>query len=221
MRQTKNWFFILASLKKQVDMLRIFLAISLIAGAFGGQAVAAEFIDYGTSHQFMVPFADSSKGPLALHICGGNTFMIGVHVKDNKFACEDSFPFLYADGGDKFFYSIRYQSPAEIIPNAQRGSVQRYESHGMAACPPGTAMIGLHAARNVLACAPFSSTNPSDSMWALDLFVDAHTYRNVGGERLHTCPLGSVMVGIHDARDLLLCGSRSGFSGLLGPAEVR
>src|SRR3972149_3210552 len=92
MGQRENWIFILASLKKELNMLRIFLAISLIVGALGGQARAAEFIDpdHGTVHQIMVPFTDfRGEGPLTLHKCGGSSFMIGVHVKSNRFACED------------------------------------------------------------------------------------------------------------------------------------
>ena len=84
---------------------------------------------------------------------------------------------------------------------------ERYQSHEMAACPPGKAMVGLHAARNVLLCAPLQVS---------DLFVDSHTYRQPEGAatpifgsstgKMHACPKGSVMMGIHDARDLLLCG---------------
>jgi len=186
MRQTKNWFFILASLKKKVDMLRIFLAIFLIAGAFGGPAVADEFVDYGTQYQFKPPFADFlGQEPISLHICAGGSFMTGVHVKYNWFLCEDG----------KGWFGSTYR-PSELTANEMPGRKERYSSHGMAACPPGKAMVGLHADRNVLLCAPLKMT---------DLFIDADTQRDKMPV-MHACPKGSVMVGIHDAHNLLLCG---------------
>jgi hypothetical protein len=187
--QTKNLYLILNSLKREVGMFRGFLAIFLIAGAFGGQAGAGEFVDYGTQHQIMPPFADfmGDKGTevLALHICASGSFMTGVHVKYNRFLCED---------GLSSFRGGAY-SPSDIRTNLNPNKQPpvRYQSHGMAACPPGTAMVGLHAARNVLLCVPLQTT---------DWFIDANTARY----GMHACPQGSVMAGIHVGRNLLLCG---------------
>ncbi len=199
MHHIKNWFFILITWKKEVGKLQIFMASFLIAGALEGQAVAAEFIDpdNGTQYEIMVPFTDfQGKGPLTLHKCAGSSFMVGAHVKNNQFLCEDGVG----------WFGTAYQ-PSDLTTNAMPPKVfERYQSHGMAACPPGKAMVGLHAARNVLLCAPLQTT---------DWFVDSYTYRQPEGVTsflgplrgsMHTCPKGSVMVGIHDARDLYLCG---------------
>ena len=188
MRETKKWVFHAATLKNEVGMFRGFLAFFLIIGAFGGQAFAGEFIDYGTAYKIMVPFSDfmGDKGSevVGIHICAGGSFMTGVHVQENRFLCDDG----------RSWPRSGY-SPADIKTNVDPGrkGFHRYQSHGMAACPPGTAMIGLHAARNVLLCAPLPTT---------DWFVDPHTQR----QRMHACPEGSVMVGIHVGRNNFLCG---------------
>jgi len=182
---------------KMTIVTALFLVSALCVGF--GLAIATEFIDPepGTQYEVTVPFSDFQKAPaLVLHKCGGSSFMVGVHVKKNQFLCED---------GVGWFGTV-YQ-PSDLTVNAMQPKLfERYQSHGMAACPPGKAMTGLHAARNVLLCAPLQMT---------DLFVDSHTYRGVGPvggigglqqARMHACPKGSVMVGIHDARDLLLCG---------------
>lgn len=180
MRYIKSWYFILITRKKEVGKLHIFMAFFLIAGAFGGQAIGGEFVDYGTQYLIKVRFADFlGEGPLSIHICTGYSYMTGVHVKDNRFLCDDY---------------VAVYPPSALTTNEAPGQLQRYQSHGMAACPPGKAMVGLHAARNVLLCAPLQTTN---------LFIDADTQR----EGMHACPKGSVLVGIHDDRNLLLCGS--------------
>jgi len=185
MGQTKHWFFILATLKKAVGMGRIFLALCLFAGTFGGQAVAGEFLDQATQHAIAIPFgAVLSQGIQSVHVCPCGSFMTGVHIRDNRFLCEDGI--TDSRGG-------RY-TPSQIRVNVSPGtSRQRYQSHGMAACPPGTAMVGLHEGKNALLCAPLETT---------ELFVDSHTVR----QNMHACPHGSVMVGIHVGRNLLLCG---------------
>jgi hypothetical protein len=185
MLQTKKWVFHVATLKKEMGMFRGFLAIFLIIGAFGGQAVAGEFLDGSTQHEILIPFPPFGNKIIQIHICRGGSFMTGVHVKDNRFLCED---------GIKYPRGRRY-SPSDIKVNRtpDHGPARHYQSHGMAACPPGTAMVGLHEDRNVLLCAPLETT---------ELFVDSHTQR-LG---MHACPKGSVMVGIHVGRNLLLCG---------------
>lgn len=181
---------------KMTIVTALFLVSVLCVGS--GLAIATEFIDPepGTQYEVTVTFTDFQKAPaLMLHKCGGSSFMVGVHVKMNQFLCEDGIG----------WFGTAYQ-PSDLTVNAMPPKLfERYQSHGMAACPPGKAMVGLHAARNVLLCAPLQMT---------DLFVDSHTYRTTGSGRpigrpmsgMHTCPKGSVMVGIHDARDLLLCG---------------
>ena len=198
MRHIKSWLLIPITRKRGGVKFLIFTAFFLIAG--GGQVIGGEFIDpdNGTQYEIMVPFTDlQNKGPLKLHKCGGSSFMVGVHVKNNRFLCEDGVG----------WFKAAYQ-PSDITTNSMPPKeFERYESHGMAACPPGKAMVGLHAGRNVLLCAPLQVT---------DLFVDSHTYRQPEGAappilgsstgKMHACPKGSVMVGIHDGRDLLLCG---------------
>lgn len=184
MGQTKNCFFILATLKKAVGMVSIFLAICLLAGTFGGQAVAGEFLDQTTQHAISIPFGVLPQGVESVHVCPCGCFMTGVHIQDNRFLCEDGI--TDARGG-------RY-TPSEIRVNASPGAPrQRYQSHGMAACPPGTAMVGLHEGKNALLCAPLETT---------ELFVDSYTQR-LG---MKACPIGTVMVGIDVGRNLLLCG---------------
>jgi hypothetical protein len=162
-------------------MFRIFLAICLIAGAFGGQAVAGEFTDTGTQTRIFVNFIGIESN-VDLHMCRGGAFMVGVHVGENRFLCDDSIGFM----GKTY-------APSDLKPNYAPGRQDRYSSHRMAACPPGTAMTGLHVGKNVLLCAPLQTN---------DLFVDASTER----AKMHACPAGSVMVGIHVGRNLLLCG---------------
>ena len=178
-------------------MRRIILTLFLVVASMGGRATAAEFVDYSTAHQMAVPFSDVSQNPLSLHICANYSFMIGVHVQANQFACEDVFTTEPPDSRE----SIRHGGPAQIKPNANPNALNmRYESYGMAACPPGTAMVGLHAAGNVLACAPVPQ------YYTLEFMVDPHTYRFLGTVNMHVCPKNWFMVGIHEGRDLLLCG---------------
>ena len=97
-----------------------------------------------------------------------------------------------------------HYEPADIKPNAYPiFKNKRFRSHGMDACPTGTAMVGLHATGNVLACAPLSQLY---SHMTVEFWVDPNTYRPLGTVNMHVCPNGWFMVGIHEARDLLLCG---------------
>ena len=168
-------------------MFRVFLTIFLIVGSFGGQAVAGEFLDHTTQHEIWLPWPTMLRGKeiQPIHVCPGASFMTGVHVKDNRFLCEDGIK--YSRGG-------RY-SPSDIKVNRTPGGgpPKRYQSHGMVACPPGTAMVGLHEGLNTLLCVSLETT---------ELFVDSHTVR----QNMHACPHRSVMVGIHVDRNLLLCG---------------
>ena len=167
-------------------MLRIFLSIYMIASAFGGQAIACEFMDTGTEKRIFVNFIDV-ESDLDIHMCKGGTFMVGVDVGENRFLCEDSIGFM----GSTY-------APSDLEPNYALGRQVRYESHGMAACPVDMAMVGLHVSQNVLLCAPCTALDETQ-----ELFVDADTVR-LG---MHVCPEDSVMVGILAGRDLLLCGS--------------
>ena len=166
-------------------MLRIFLAICMIVGAFGGQAIASEFQDTGTKTSMFVNFSDIEMD-LDIPMCKGGTFMVGVRVEENRFLCEDSIGLMGAA-----------YAPSDLEPNYALNRYVRYESHGMAACPPPTAMVGLNTSKNVLLCAPCPAFVASE-----DLFVDIDTER----EGMHACPEGSVMVGILLGHDLLLCG---------------
>lgn len=167
-------------------MLRIFLAICMIAGAFGGQAIASEFLDTGTGNRIFVNFI-GIESDLDIHMCKGGTFMVGVDVEESRFLCDDSIGFM----GSTY-------APSDLEPNYALDRNVRYTSHGMAACPPDTAMVGLQVSRNVLLCAPCTALDETQ-----ELFVDADTER-LG---MHACPENSVMVGILAGRDLLLCGS--------------
>jgi hypothetical protein len=176
----------LATLKKEVGMFCILLTTFMIPGTFGGQAIAGEFLDSGT---------DTRSKPLGthdIHTCRGGSFMVGVHVGKNIFLCDDSFGYLGKTYSPSDLTDQRTPTPA--APNIS--PFRPYESHGMAACPPGKAMVGLHVGRNVLLCAPLQTR---------DLFVDEYTQTSKG-LRMHRCPEGSVMVGIHVGRNLLLCG---------------
>jgi len=166
-------------------MIRIFLAICMIAGAFGGQALACEFQDTGTKIRMFVDFSDIERD-LDIHMCKGGTFMTGIQVKENRFLCDDSIGLM----GSAY-------EPSDLEPNYALNHHVRYESHGMAACPPPTAMVGLDVDHNVLLCAPSPAL-----VTMLDLSVDIDTAR----EGMHACPEGSVMVGILPDHDLLLCG---------------
>jgi len=166
-------------------MLRIFLAICMIVGAFGGQAIACEFQDTGTKTRMFVNFSDIERD-LNIHMCKGGTFMVGVDVEENRFLCDDSMGLMAAA-----------YDPSDLEPNYALDRQVRYTSHGMAACPPPTAMVGFDVDHNVLLCAPCPSLVATE-----DLFVDIDTVR----DDMHTCPEGSVMVGILPDHDLLLCG---------------
>jgi hypothetical protein len=167
-------------------MLRIFLAICMIAGAFGGQATASEFLDKGTENRVFVNFI-GIEDDLDIHMCKGGTFMVGVDVEENRFLCDDSVGFM----------GLTY-APSDLEPNYALGRQVRYTSHGMVACPPDTAMVGLDVAEDVLLCAPCTALDETQ-----ELFVDADT----GRLGMHACPEGSVMVGVLVGRDLLLCGT--------------
>ena len=167
-------------------MFRIFLAICMIVGSFGGQAIACEFQDAGTKIRMFVNFSDIERH-LDIHMCKGGTFMVGVQVEENRFLCDDSIGFM----------ASAYE-PSDLEPNYDALNRHvRYISHGMAACPPPTAMVGLDVDQNVLLCAPCTAFVATE-----DLFVDIDTVR----EGMHACPEGSVMVGILLGHDLLLCG---------------
>jgi hypothetical protein len=165
-------------------MIRIFLVICMIAGAFGGQAIACEFQDTGTQTSVFVNFNDI-KSDLDVRICKGGTFMTGVQVEENRFLCDDSMGLM----GSAYEQS-------DLEPNYALDRHVRYISHAMAACPPPTAMVGLNTSKNVLLCAPCPVLVAMQ-----DLFVDTDTER----EGMHACPEDSVMVGILPGNDLLLC----------------
>ena len=118
-------------------MRRIILAVLLVFTIVGGRATAAEFVDYGTQHQLYVEDLEV-RNPLSLHICANNAFMIGAHVKANQFVCEDTFPivgFWGQSASREPQILFRHSGPAAIFSNVKK--MVRYQSHGMAACPPG------------------------------------------------------------------------------------
>jgi len=166
-------------------MARIFLVICMIASAFGGQALACEFQDTGTKINMFVNFSDIQRD-LDIHMCKGGTFMTGIQAEENRFLCDDSIGLMGA----------AYES-SDLKPNYALDQHVRYISHGMVACPPPEAMVGLDVDHNVLLCAPDPAFVATE-----DLFVDIDTVR----EGMHACPEGSVMVGILAGNDLLLCG---------------
>jgi len=157
----------------------------MIVGAFGGQAIACEFQDSGTKTSIFVNFSDIHRN-LDIHMCKGGTFMVGVQVEENRFLCDDRIGLI----GSAY-------APSDLEPNYAFDQQVRYISHGMAACPPPEAMVGLDVDHNVLLCAP----NPA-FVATEDLFVDIDTAR----EGMHACPEGSFMVGILPGHDPLLCG---------------
>jgi len=157
----------------------------MIVGAFGGQAIACEFQDAGTKTSIFVNFSDIERD-LDIHMCKGGTFMVGVQVEENRFLCDDSVGLM----------GSAYES-SDLEPNYALDRHVRYISHGMVACPPPEAMVGLDVDHNVLLCAPDPAFVATE-----DLFVDIDTVR----EGMHACPEGSVMVGILAGNDLLLCG---------------
>jgi len=98
-------------------------------------------------------------------------------------------------------YSGVVQSTNDSSYQCQAGGVW------MHCCPPGNAMVGVRLDQNTFKCAPLQ--DPSGPIVA-----DSSTYRDVSSVNadgstttynMHTCPFGSVMVGLHADLNLLAC----------------
>ena len=147
-----------------------------LAAASASAQVGNEYTDNPSS-----PLLNSS-GPTTLvgmHACDGPHLMSGVHIADNKLlclgvgssaagdiyryvdngtettidglkmhTCQAGFAMkgIYAAGWDTLLCTQANLGPVHGDDNTQR--------MGMHACPPGQVMVGIHVARNILACAP-------------------------------------------------------------------
>jgi hypothetical protein len=73
----------------------------------------------------------------------------------------------------------------------------------MHCCPPGNAMVGVRLDQNVFKCAALQDASGP-------IVADFSTYRTVTNPdgtsyTMHTCPFGSVMVGLHEDMNVLAC----------------
>jgi len=77
----------------------------------------------------------------------------------------------------------------------------------MHCCPSGRLMTGAHLDANIFRC-----TKPYAAMGTLNPFIDGpdgSTHVATQRQNMHACPLGTVMVGFHRARNDLLCAHLS------------
>jgi hypothetical protein len=179
------------------------LAVGCLVSAllsFTPNANAETFLDGGTQQQLGVQKGFVGK-LLSVHVCGrGNAVMQGVHVGQNQFLCTDRITSTLSDGSTRTW--VPAYTRGEVTSNYVNN--MPYQSNGMAACPPGYAMVGLHAGENVLACAYVARSAPAGN--TLQLWVDSSTQHWEGRLSLHSCGEGAFMVGIHVGNNLLLCG---------------
>lgn len=193
------------------DMIRFRFTLALILSALVAPAKAGEFVDYGTQHQLPVPaIGKIGSGPqynmIQLHICGGGAVMRGVHIGANQFLCAEEVQFATGSGVVQLPVTVPFSS---IVSNMQGPfrSYQDFRLKGIASCPPMHVMVGLHAGRNILACAPVRpQAYRGGAMLEWTTTLDFNTSERVGNTSMHTCPRGSLMVGIHIARNVLICG---------------
>ncbi|MDU8927256.1 hypothetical protein RXV86_07660 [Alisedimentitalea sp. MJ-SS2] len=174
---------------KEVEMVARILAALLFSVAFVQPAPAETFVDGGTQMS-------------STHVCGrSNAVMKGAHVGKNLFLCTDQLIWTSASGIATAWFPVYIQS--DVKSNYYNGS--KYQSHGMAACPPGFAMAGFNERLNILACVDVARSAPSGAK--LQQWVDGHTQFRTGSVTMHACPGdGSFMVGIHVGKNLFLCG---------------
>lgn len=94
------------------------------------------------------------------------------------------------------------------VPFTDDGSTQCVVGGvSMHCCPSGNAMVGVRLDQNVFKCAPLQDASGP-------IVADYFTYRNVNGVssdgtltayNMHTCPFGSVMVGLRQDMNILAC----------------
>lgn len=189
--------------------LRIFLAF--LCSCFMAPAQAGEFIDYGTQHQLPVPTIGAIGGGarfnmVQLHICGGGAVMRGVHVGANQFLCAEEVQLATNGGVVQLPVTVAFSSIASNMQSGLR-PYQDFRLKGIASCPPMHVMVGLHAGKNILACAPVRpQAYRGGAMLGWTTTLDFNTSERVGNTSMHTCPRGSLMVGIHIDRNVLICG---------------
>lgn len=190
-------------------VIRVLVLILLVL-SFAQAAVAETFVDGGSQHNMAKPGLGSLVKPglvggklHAVHVCGrGNAVMTGAHVGQNLFLCTDQLSMMSANGNTVTWSPV--YSSSDITSNYVNG-LSSYQSHGMAACPPGHAMVGLHAGANILACVDVARSAPQGAR--LQQWVDGNTQTRQGMVNIHSCGAeGSFMVGIHVGRNLFLCG---------------
>lgn len=125
------------------------------------QALATEYIDYGTQRSNM-------------HACQVGSYMTGLHIKDNRFSCTPDFSnYSYGNEwvdqstqklgmhvcpdemamtgynyGKNLLLCARF--PKALVNETIDTSTQRNSMHS---CPMGSIMIGIHAGNNLLLCA--------------------------------------------------------------------
>ena len=116
-----------------------------------------------------------------MHSCPTGKFVAGVNLRDNLLICTISHG--------------TYSRSEEIVDRSQQNRVRGEE---LLSCPEGMAMTGYHWRNNVIACAPNDRPLPR--------FLDAGTLISSGGVVRHSCP-DSLVGGIDESRDLLLCGT--------------
>jgi len=167
-------------------MLRRLVKSIIFGLVLSSTAAAFEFVDFNTQHWM----------GFNVHICGQKSFMRGAHVQANRFLCTNKMT-VYQHGGRKVIGEQMIVASRRLVSN------QGYQSHGMAACPPGKAMVGLHAGKNQLVCGSMVGLG---KRYALEVSIDSNTVEQEGGVTMHACPVGSVMVGIHISKNLFLCG---------------
>jgi len=183
-------------------VIRVFVLI-LLALSFAQAAVAETFVDGGSQHNMAKPGLGVGGKLISVHVCGrGNAVMTGAHVGQNLFLCSDQLSMTSANGSTITWSPV--YNPWDIRSNLVNG-LSSYQSHGMAACPPGHAMVGLHAGANILACVDVARSAPQGAR--LQQWVDGNTQTRQGMVNMHSCGAeGSFMVGIHVGRNLFLCG---------------
>ena len=192
-------------------MLRTLTILTAMVAGISTPLAAGEFVDYGTQHQLLVPTISSlSSGAkfntVQLHICGGGAVMRGAHVGANQFLCAETVQLALGNQYVDLPVTVSFSS---ITSNIERG-FKRYQDFrfgGIASCPPMHVMVGMHVGDNLLACAPVRpQAYRSGANLGWETFLDFRTNERVGNTFMHTCPPGSLMVGIHVDRNVFVCG---------------
>jgi len=140
----------------------------------------------------------------------------------------------YVDSGsDKGVW--RSGKKYELFILDPNGSVKRRDTRlGMHACKRGV-MLGIHVNKNRFLCSGGKDMRPSQSLELGDTLVNGNPFtgariqggfvdgrnmpkpynssgnfrnRHTAREGMHACPIGSVMVGTHVNKNLLLCSTK-------------